>query len=81
MIRFTGEAWDQYLYWQTTDKNILKRINHLIKDCLRDPFVGLGKPEPLKRDLAGLEEEMGDVGAESSGDVVVGIGSDLMPLT
>jgi toxin YoeB len=54
MIRFTGEAWDQYLYWQTTDKNILKRINHLIKDCLRDPFVGLGKPEPLKRDLAGL---------------------------
>jgi toxin YoeB len=54
MVHFTKEAWEQYLYWQTTDKNILKRINQLIKDCTRDPFVGIGKPEPLKGDLAGF---------------------------
>jgi toxin YoeB len=54
MVHFTREAWEQYLYWQTTDRNMLKRINQLIKDCTRDPFVGIGKPEPLKRDLAGF---------------------------
>ncbi len=54
MVHFTREAWEQYLYWQTTDRNILKRINQLIKDCTRDPFVGIGKPEPLKGDLAGF---------------------------
>ncbi len=53
MIRFTGEAWEHYLYWQSTDKNMLKRINQLLKDCLRDPFVGIGKPEPLKGNLSG----------------------------
>jgi toxin YoeB len=54
MVHFTREAWEQYLYWQATDRNMLKRINQLIKDCMRDPFVGIGKPEPLKRDLAGF---------------------------
>ena len=54
MVHFTREAWEQYLYWQATDRNMLKRINQLIKDCTRDPFVGIGKPEPLKRDLAGF---------------------------
>jgi len=53
MIHFTPEAWDHYLYWQENDKTILKKINLLIKDCVRDPFRGLGKPEPLKGNLSG----------------------------
>ena len=54
MIHFTEEAWEQYQYWQTADRNLLKRINQLIKDCMRDPFVGIGKPEPLKKNLTGF---------------------------
>ena len=50
---FTDEAWEEYLYWQTRDKKILKKINTLIKDVKREPFDGLGKPEPLKHELAG----------------------------
>ena len=50
----TAEAWKDYLYWQNTDKNILRKINDLLKDCLRDPFRGLGKPEPLKGKLMGF---------------------------
>ncbi len=38
MIHFTAEAWKDYLYWQSTDKNILRKINDLLKDCMRDPF-------------------------------------------
>jgi len=48
-----SKAWDDYLYWQQTDKKILSRINDLIKDCLRTPFKGIGKPEPLKGNFAG----------------------------
>jgi toxin YoeB len=48
-----SKAWDDYLYWQQTDKKILQRINELIKDCLRTPFKGIGKPEPLKGNFAG----------------------------
>ena len=51
---FAEQAWDDYLYWQKTDKKILKRINTLIKDVTRDPFEGIGKPEPLKHALAGF---------------------------
>ncbi|HVI45823.1 MAG TPA: Txe/YoeB family addiction module toxin [Chitinophaga sp.] len=47
-------AWEDYLYWQTQDKKILFRINDLIKDTLRSPFKGIGKPEPLKGNLAGF---------------------------
>ncbi|MDP4263076.1 MAG: Txe/YoeB family addiction module toxin [Bacteroidota bacterium] len=47
-------AWDDYLYWQEQDKKILQRINELIKDTLRFPFKGIGKPEPLKGDLSGF---------------------------
>jgi toxin YoeB len=54
MIHFTKEAWEQYLYWQTTDKATLKKINILIRDCTRSPFQGLGKPEPLKKNLTGF---------------------------
>lgn len=47
-------AWEDYLYWQQSDKQILKRINELIKDCLRSPFDGIGKPEALKANLRGF---------------------------
>jgi toxin YoeB len=52
-ISWHPHAWTDYMYWQATDKKILKRINELIKDMLRDPFKGIGKPEPLKGELAG----------------------------
>lgn len=45
---FVDEFWEDYLYWQKTDKKILKRINQLLKDISRNPFDGIGKPEPLK---------------------------------
>lgn len=51
-VSFTENAWEDYLYWQKMDKKIVKRINELIKDIKRNPFEGLGKPEPLKYDLA-----------------------------
>ncbi|MCF2947837.1 Txe/YoeB family addiction module toxin [Paraglaciecola aquimarina] len=47
------KVWEQYLYWQTTDKKILKRINALIKDIQHEPYEGLGKPEPLKHGFSG----------------------------
>jgi len=52
-LRFSTKAWDNYLYWQNTDKKMLKRINLLINDILRTPYEGIGKPEPLKHGLAG----------------------------
>lgn len=52
-LLFLEDAWEDYLYWQNTDKQILKRINILIKECLRTPFSGTGKPESLKFDMAG----------------------------
>jgi toxin YoeB len=45
---WTDEAWEDYVYWQTQDKKTLKRINQVLKDISRDPFSGIGKPEPLK---------------------------------
>lgn len=50
---FTENAWNDYLYWQKTDRKILERINTLIKDITRQPFEGIGKPEPLKHALSG----------------------------
>ena len=47
-------AWEQYLYWQSTDRKTLSRINQLIRDTERDPFRGIGKPEPLKGSLSKL---------------------------
>lgn len=52
-ISWTVTAWKDYLYWQSTDKKKLKRINELIKATLRDPFNGIGNPEALKYDLQG----------------------------
>ena len=51
---FTAAAWEDYLYWQGQDRKTLKRINLLIRDTLRDPFTGVGKPEPLRESLRGL---------------------------
>lgn len=53
-VMFLDDAWQDYLYWQKVDKKILKRINQLIKDTQRNPFEGVGKPEPLKFDMSGL---------------------------
>ena len=50
---FSEQAWEDYLYWQQTDKKIVKRVNELIAATMRDSFVGIGKPEPLKYALAG----------------------------
>ena len=50
---FLTNGWEDYLYWQKQDKKILKRVNELIKDYLRSPIDGIGKPEALKNDLSG----------------------------
>ena len=50
---FSENAWEDYLYWQRTDKKTSSRINKLIKEIKRTPFEGIGKPEPLKHGLAG----------------------------
>jgi len=52
-LSWDREAWEEYLYWQHTDKKILKKINELLKESLRTPFDGKGKPEPLKGNLSG----------------------------
>lgn len=52
-IIFLPSAWEDYLYWQVTDKTMLKKINSIINEIARTPFEGIGKPEPLKHDLAG----------------------------
>lgn len=52
-IIFSEHAWNDYLYWQSTDQKVLHRINSLIKDIQRTPFEGVGKPEPLKHALSG----------------------------
>lgn len=51
---WSEEAWEDYLYWQETDKRIVRKINDLIKDSRRTPFEGKGKPESLKHNLAGF---------------------------
>lgn len=52
-IVFSEAAWEEYLYWQTTDRQILRRINLLIREIQRSPHEGIGKPEPLKHNLSG----------------------------
>lgn len=54
MYIFVDESWEDYLYWQKTDKKKLKRINDLLKDISRHPFEGIGNPEPLKYKYAGF---------------------------
>jgi toxin YoeB len=50
---FAEQAWEDYLYWQKTDRKTLARINNLIQEIRREPFSGIGKPEPLRHALAG----------------------------
>ena len=50
---FAEQAWEDYLYWQKTDRKVLERVNTLIRDIQREPFGGVGKPEPLKHAFAG----------------------------
>ncbi len=50
---FSDAAWEDYLFWQQQDKRMVERINKLIKEVQREPFAGIGKPEPLKHALAG----------------------------
>lgn len=54
MLSWYDSAWAEYLYWQDQDRKTLKRINRLLKDIQRNPYDGLGDPEPLKGDLAGF---------------------------
>lgn len=55
MIKAWSEtAWDDYVWWQAQDKKTLRRINQLIRDVERDPFAGIGKPEPLRGELSGM---------------------------
>ncbi|MBK7003008.1 MAG: Txe/YoeB family addiction module toxin [Rhodoferax sp.] len=59
IVCFVPVAWSDYLYWQGQDKKTLKRINALIGACARDPFAGIGKPEPLIGNLAGYWSRLG----------------------
>jgi toxin YoeB len=52
-LLFSEHAWEEYLYWQKTEKKILKRIHTLIREIARMPYEGIGKPEPLKHSLSG----------------------------
>ncbi len=54
ILAWTHEAWSDYVYWQGQDRKTLKRINRLIADTQRNPFEGIGKPEPLKENLSGF---------------------------
>ena len=53
ILSFSDDAWDDYLYWQQNDKKILKKLNRLIKEIQREPFEGIGEPEPLKYNWSG----------------------------
>lgn len=53
-LAWTDEAWEGYLFWQSQDKKTLKRLNKLLVDTKRQPFEGLGKPEPLRENLSGF---------------------------
>jgi toxin YoeB len=73
---FTPQGWDDYLYWQRVDRTVLKRINRLIDNALRDPTAGIGKPEPLKYGISGswsrrITEEHRLVYQVLDGDLVV----------
>ena len=75
-VTFSDDGWDDYLYWQRVDRTVLKRINRLIDNALRDPTAGIGKPEPLKYGISGswsrrITEEHRLVYQVLDGDLVV----------
>ncbi len=53
LLAFTQNAWEDYLFWKTTDEKTSRRVDELIKNTMRTPFEGLGKPEPLRGELSG----------------------------
>jgi toxin YoeB len=53
-VRFTPDGWDDFAYWATTDPKMCRRLAKVIDDCRRDPFAGIGKPEPLRGELSGF---------------------------
>ncbi len=53
LLVWDPNAWEDYLWWQTQDRKVLRRINLLIRDVVRNPHEGIGKPEPLRHDFAG----------------------------
>ena len=53
LLAFTQNAWEDYLFWKSTDEKTSRRVDELIKNTMRDPFEGLGKPEPLRGELSG----------------------------
>jgi len=52
-LLWADNTWEDYLYWQGSDRDVLRRINTLVQDIRRNPFTGIGKPEPLRGDLTG----------------------------
>lgn len=75
-IKFSDQAWDDYLFWQQADKTVIKRINALLEDIQRTPFEGLGKPEPLRHNLSGfwsrrIDEQHRIVYAIEDGSILV----------
>ncbi|MDO4285213.1 MAG: Txe/YoeB family addiction module toxin [Eubacteriales bacterium] len=75
-ILWEESAWEDYIYWQAQDKKTLKRINTLIKDIMRSPFEGIGKPEPLKGNLSGywsrrIDEAHRIVYCEKNGAIIL----------
>ena len=73
---FTPNGWADYSHWQSADRSVLKRVNRLIEDVLRDPFTGIGKPEPFRHALAGtwsrrIDEEHRLVYLVDADDIVI----------
>ena len=60
-LTFSPRAWEDYLYWQNSDARVVERINELLKDIVRHPFIGIGKPEPLRHHLKGYWSRRIDV--------------------
>lgn len=76
ILSFHESAWEDYLYWQQADKGVLRRINALIRDIQRDPFSGMGKPEPLKFNFSGywsrrIDQEHRLVYKVSDGNIII----------
>ena len=75
-LLWEDRAWEDYLYWQMQDKKTLKRINALIKDILRSPYQGIGKPEPLRENLSGwwsrrIDDTHRIVYKEQDGNIII----------
>lgn len=75
-LLWDDRAWDDYIYWQNQDKKTLKRINALVRDIQRDRYNGIGKPEPLKENLAGwwsrrIDDENRIVYKEENGAIII----------